>query len=196
MIVALRGILEHRDPQHGLVVNIGPVSLRVLVPASTLERVGAVGDPVQLYTYLHVRDDGLTLFGFHSEDARRMFEHLISVSGVGPRLAIGILSVLSPESVASAVRSGDVAALARVPGVGRKTAGRLVLELRGQLEGEWGEVPGEPSAAVANGDVIAALLALGYSPTEARQAASRLDEASQGEPLEERIRRALQGLAR
>lgn len=195
MIVALRGTLEHRDPQHGLVVDIGPVSLRVLVPASTLERVGAVGDRVQLYTYLHVRDDGLTLYGFHSEDARRMFEHLISVSGVGPPRALALLSVHSPGALARAILSEDVRALTQAPGVGQRNAKLIIAALKDRLEGEWGEVPGEPTPVAADGDVIAALMALGYSSVEARRAAGRLDEASQGEPLEERVRRALQGLA-
>ena len=195
MIASVRGVLEGRDAS-SLVVNVGPVSLRVSAPATTLERVGAVGGAVHLHTHLHVREDELTLYGFHTDDARRMFEHLIAISGVGPKLALAVLSALHPETLASVVAARDAAALARVPGVGRKTAERLVLELKERLEREWGAgIPAYESAGPQAEDVVAALMALGYSTVEARRAAAQAGDGAGELPLEDRVRRALQTLA-
>lgn len=194
MIASVRGTLESRDAL-ALVVNVGPVSLRVSVPSTTLEHVGPVGGPVHLYTYLHVREDELTLYGFHGDDARRMFEHLITISGVGPKLALAVLSALQPDTLASVVAARDTVALTRVPGVGRKTAERLVLELKEKLEREWGAaLPAYDGGGSLDEDVIAALMALGYTALEARRATAQTGSGADDLPLEDRVWRALQTL--
>jgi Holliday junction DNA helicase RuvA len=157
--------------------------------------VGPVGGPVHLYTYLHVREDELTLYGFHGDDARRMFEHLITISGVGPKLALAVLSALQPETLAAVVAARDTVALTRVPGVGRKTAERLVLELKEKLEREWGAaLPAYDGGGSLDEDVIAALMALGYTALEARRATAQAGSGADDVPLEDRVRRALQTL--
>ncbi|MBI2873340.1 MAG: Holliday junction branch migration protein RuvA [Chloroflexi bacterium] len=190
MIAAVRGVLEQRSTD-SVVVVVGGVSLRVYVPSSSLESLGEVGDGVRLFTHLVVREDALSLYGFATEEARRVFELLLSVSGVGPRIALVVLSAMGPQEVALAIASGDADALGRVPGVGKKRAARLVLELRGRLEKERGAVEvGAPGPGPV--DAVTALVALGYTPSEARQAMAGLEP---GLPLEERVRRALQHLA-
>ena len=151
-------------------VSIGGVTFRVSLPATAAEHLGPVGGRVHLYTSLQVREDSLTLFGFLTEEARIAFGILLGVNGVGPRVALSVLSGFTPESLAAAVSAGDTGAFTGVPGVGRKTADRIVLELRGKLKGEWAVVP----SAVGDRQVIAALTALGYSLSEARDAVSSL----------------------
>ena len=186
MITTIKGVLEAVGPDW-VAVAIGGVSLRVSVPSSTVSELGPVGREVRLSTYLQVKDDGLTLFGFSSDEARRMFEMLLSISGVGPRSALNFLSAFATESLASAISSGDVEALSTVPGVGKKTASRIVLELRGKLEIEGIALPD----VAGDGEVTAALMALGYTTAEARAAISGL--TTDGDmPLEERVRMALQ----
>ena len=190
MIASLRGRLEHIDAE-GVVISLGGISLRVQVPLSVMERLGGVGEVVELFTSLQVREDSLTLYGFDRDQGRRLFELLLTVSGVGPRHALSLLSTQPPEGLAAAIISGDTAALARAPGVGRRIAERLVVELHDHLEREWGAVPAP--ARSADGDVVAALMALGYSAAEARRASGALSQ-EQDLPLEERVRRALQEL--
>ena len=132
LVSSVRGTLEGVGPDWAD-VDIGGITLRVSAPDSTLRSIGAAGSQVRLLTSLQVREDNLTLFGFGTEEERSIFEALISISGVGPRLALGVLSRLSPESLAAAVHAGDTNAIATVHGVGRKTAGRIVLELKGKL---------------------------------------------------------------
>ena len=189
MIAAVKGTLEYRGDEWIVIQVGGAVSLRVFVPATTLEHLPPSGQQVHLYTHLHVREDELTLYGFATEEARRLFEMLLGVAGVGPKVALGVLSALNPEAVALAIASGDVDALSAAPGVGRKTAGRIILELRGKLEQEWGPIA-VATASPGQSDVLRALLALGYTPGEARQALTGEDRADL--PLEERVRRALQ----
>ncbi len=167
-------------------MSVGGVTFRVCVPSSAVDHLGQPGDQTRLFTSLQVREDSLTLYGFPSEDARIAFDVLIGISGVGPRLAVSVLSRVSPESLAVAVRNSDVDAFSAVPGVGKKTASRIVLELKGKLEGEWAVV----SRDTGSDDVVDALNALGYSLAEARDAVSRLG-AGNGVSLEERVREAL-----
>lgn len=194
MIVSLCGVLERKEPE-GLVITLGGVSLLVRAPLPVVERSGNIGETVKLYTSLQVREDSLTLYGFDTEQTRRLFELLLTVNGVGPRLALSLLSTLSLEALVAAIASGDTTTLARAPGVGRRTAERLAVELRDRLEREWGPAPVPTAASASDGDVMAALVALGYSATEARQAAALLPP---GEllPLEEKVRRILQHLGR
>ena len=190
MISSLQGTLETRGPAE-VAINIGPMSLKVAAPTSTLTVLGGVGEWVKLHTYLYFKEENLALYGFATTDERDMFELLISVGGVGPKMALSLLSAMAPDRLASAIASGDIQQLTQVSGLGKKMAGRLVLELKGKLEREWGVV----AVPVSEGqeDVFSALTALGYAPTEAKAAISRTDmdlEAS----VEERVRLVLQSL--
>ena len=173
------------------------------VSLNTFEALKPVdGATVALYTYLHVREDTLQLYGFAREEEKQIFQHLISVSGVGPRLALTILSGMSPEELNAAVQSEDVALLTRIPGVGRKTAQRLILELKEKLVAE------PETAAVSGGgiatsggmpavvqDALMALVSLGYAQAEARKALQTvLNRHSNGLDLEELIKLALREL--
>ena len=192
MIRGLRGTLEEVGPDWA-VIGVGGVSLRAFVPTSVLADLGPVGAQVQLHTHLAVREDGIALYGFSSPQALRLFELLLGISGVGPRLALAVLSSLAPEALAMAITAGDAEALGRAPGVGKRTAARIILELKGKLEEEWG-MPTTVSEE-AGDDVLAALLSLGYSPSEARRATVSLPRDS-SLSVEERVRLALQSLAR
>jgi len=189
MIVAVRGVLEETSADW-VQVKVGGVSLRVYVPASAVGELGPVGREVHLHTHLVIRDDGFTLYGFASPDALRLFQLLLGVGGIGPRLALGLLSALGPYNLAGAIASGDEMALAQVSGVGRKMAGRIVLELGERLQRE-----GVPVAAAGtpDGELVAALMALGYSAQEVRQALASPDLPPDA-PVEERLRQALQRL--
>jgi len=193
MIVALEGILESRG-NNSVVVKVGPLSLNVAIPNSTLVQLGNVGDKVYLHTHLYLREDNIAIFGFSSAEELGLFQSLITVSGIGPRMALGVLSVLNPEQLISAIEGGNVDLLSQVPGIGKKTAGRVVLELKGKIAKEWGSVIA-PSLQQEDADVVAALTGLGYSLREATQAASALSD-SKGLDLEEKVKLALQRLAR
>ena len=188
MIATLEGILEFRG-NDSIIVNVSGIGFRVYVPGSTLGQLGAVKGKVSLYTHLHVREDNISLYGFASREELALFRNLISVSGIGAKLALAVLSTFSLEQLVMAITSGDIDFLSQAPGVGKKTAGRLVVELKGKLEKEWKEValPLAPESA----DVIAALTGLGYSVAEATRAISRLPDSGKLS-LEERIRAALQ----
>jgi len=192
MIVALEGILERRGVDSA-VVKVGPVSLRVYIPGSTLSQLGSAGDNVSLHTHLYLREDNAALYGFASAEELGLFQNLISVSGIGPKAALGLLSALNPEQLASAIVSGNVDLLSQAPGLGKKMAGRIVLELKSKLESEW-EGAVAPVLVQEDADVVAALTNLGYSLKEATQAVSSLPDSRELD-LEERVRLALQQLA-
>jgi Holliday junction DNA helicase RuvA len=193
MIVALEGTLEHRGIDSA-VVKIGPLSLKVYIPGSTLSRLGAVGDKVHLHTHLYLREDNIAIYGFSSAEELALFQNLISVSGIGPKAALAFLSTFSVEQLASAIISGNVDLLTQVPGIGKKIAGRVVLELKGKLEKGW-EGAIIPALTPEDADVVAALTSLGYSLREATQAVSNLP-ASEDMNLEEKVKLALSQLAR
>lgn len=190
MIYSLQGVLESLGPDQ-VALNIGPMSLQVFSPTSTISVLGSPGDRVRLHTYLHVKEDVLALYGFATTDERDLFVTLIGVSGIGPKLALALLSAMSPRSVAVAIAGGDTQQLTQVSGLGKKIAGRLVLELKGKLEREWGEAVGLPGPDYD--EVVAALSALGYAPSEARTAISRV-RLEPDAPLEEKVRIVLQSL--
>jgi Holliday junction DNA helicase RuvA len=192
MIVALEGTLEHRGIDSA-VVKIGPLSLQVYIPGSTLSRLGAVGDNVHLHTHLYVREDNIAIYGFSSTEELALFQNLISVSGIGPKAALAFLSTFSVEQLASAIISGNVDLLTEVPGIGKKIAGRVVLELKGKLEKGW-VGPVTPILAQEDADVVAALTNLGYSLREATQAVASLPNSPKLD-LEEKIKLALKQLA-
>lgn len=193
MIVALEGILQSRG-NSSAVVKVGPLSLSIAAPTSTLSQLGNVGDKVYLHTHLYVREDNIALYGFASAEEMGLFQSLITVSGIGPRTALGVLSTISPDQLIAAIEGGNLDLLSQVPGIGKKTAGRIVLELKGKLAKEWGSAIA-PSLQQEDADVVAALTGLGYSLREATQAVSALAD-SKGLKLEEKVKLALQQLAR
>ena len=192
MIVALEGTLESRGID-SVVVKVGPLNLLISVPGSNLSRLGTIGDKVHLHTHLYVREDIIAMYGFASADELALFQNFITVSGIGPKAALAFLSTLNVEQLASAIVSENVDLLTQVPGIGKKMAGRVVLELKGKLEKGWaGAVM--PAMTPDDADVVAALTTLGYSLKEATQAVSNLPNAEKLD-LEEKVRLALRQLA-
>lgn len=195
----LRGTVEHATADT-IAVDIGPLALDVAVPARLAADV-APGDAVVLHTHLHVREDALSLFGFATREELALFQQLIGVSGVGPRVALAMLSALEAPELASAIVGGRVDALRKVPGVGQKTAERIVIDLRDKVTppvedaAEAAARRKQDAGAKPDADVVAALTALGYTQAEAAAAAEALPRDGEA-PLEERVRRALQSLAR
>jgi Holliday junction DNA helicase RuvA len=172
-----------------VVLSVGGVGYDVQVPASTLAKLPPVGNTAKLHTRMVVRDDAMTLFGFASPDERELFDLLVTVTGVGPKVALSFLSVLSPNALRRAVRAGDVAALTVVSGVGKKVAQRVVLDLKDRLGGDVVVLDG-PLA-----DVREALLSLGLSPQEASEAMAGIN-GDGDRPVEELLRVALQQVGR
>jgi Holliday junction DNA helicase RuvA len=191
MIGSLHGVLTHKAPPH-LEIEVGGVGYELEAPMSTFYALPVVGERVRLLTHLVVREDAHVLYGFGSAEERALFRSLLKVSGVGPRIALAILSGVSASAFARCVVEQDAAALTRIPGVGRKTAERLIVEMRDRVDAT-GVVPGAAAAPPgAEGEAFSALVALGYKPAEATQ---MLKGAGSG-TTEERIRRALQGAVR
>jgi Holliday junction DNA helicase RuvA len=192
MIATLEGILEYRGDE-SVIINVGGIGFRVYVSSSTSSQLVAVKGRVSLYTHLHVREDNISLYGFASSEELSLFKSLISVTGIGAKLALTLLSALNPGQLVMAITSGDIDLLSRTPGIGKKIASRLVVELRGKLEKEWKEValPLIPEHT----DVIAALTGLGYSVTEATKAISKIPD-SEGLSLEDKVKMALQQMTR
>ncbi len=187
MIATLRGRVVAKD-ESSAIVEVGGIGLRVLLGGSDLERFAELGREITLFTRLQVREDAWTLYGFSTEDARDLFDLLLGVRGIGPRVALSLLSAFSPENLQTAIVQDDIGALSRVPGIGPKTARSLTFHLRDKIRIE----PVGPSlAALADIDaeVVDALTALGYSVVEAQRAVQSLPREEM--PLEERIRLAL-----
>lgn len=193
MIGRLAGSLARKGPQ-SVLIDVGGVGYRVLIPLSTFYALGGEGAEAVLEISTQVREDAITLFGFATERERELFELLIGVSKVGPKLATAVLSGIAVEDLGAAIAAGNVARLATVPGIGLKTAERLVLELRGKVQpseaGSGAAVPpGAPGSRAAE-DAVAALANLGYRAKDAEKAVGRA--AREGEAtLEALIRRAL-----
>ena len=201
MIGSLSGVLAFRSPPH-LLLEVGGIGYEVEAPMSTFYTLPAVGQPTRLLTHLVVREDAHVLYGFATAQERALFRNLLKVSGVGPRIALAILSGATAAAFAQAVRAEDASALTRIPGVGRKIAERLIVEMRDRLED-----PGVLAAAAALGadaqrpepgaqaEAYSALVALGYKPVEATRLLKATGNDSKGLSTEELIRRALQGAA-
>ncbi len=196
MIASLRGILTGKSPTEVL-VDVNGVGYTVSIPLSTFEHVGDLNSEVVLLTYLHVREDALHLFGFATDEERHIFKLLISVSGIGPKIAQGILSGISVGELRSHIATGNISALTSIPGVGRKTAERLIVELRdriGKMELTGIAFGGSSNQPVEiRTEALLALTSLGY-PRQAAEKAVRqaLTEANgQSLTLEELIKRSL-----
>ena len=195
MIAQLRGSLGDKRPNQVL-VDVGGVGYLVHIPLSTFYALGDLHSNVTLLIHTQVREDAISLYGFLSAREKHLFELLISASGVGPVLALKILSGMSVEDLVPAVRSGDLARLTRIPGVGRKTAERMIVELRDKLAAmEIPEDARKPAATTgAAGDVVSALLNLGYDQHAAEQAVERAVKNAASETFEDLLRGALQQL--
>jgi Holliday junction DNA helicase RuvA len=174
-----------------LVVGVGGVGLRLSVPRTVLENAGGLGRPIVLHTHLIVREDELALYGFESEEDLALFQVLLGVSGVGPKVALSMLSTLSPELLKGAILREDTAVLQRVPGIGKKTAERIMFQLRDKLEVTAGASAVLPVSDV-DADVIDILTGLGFSIIEAQSALQRVPREAQG--VDERVQLALQVL--
>lgn len=198
MIGYLRGRLAAKHPPQ-LLLDVGGVGYEVEAPMSTFYGLPAVGAEVSLHTHLVVREDAHVLFGFGTERERGLFRELIKVSGVGPRIALGILSGASVDEFHRCVEAQDVASLVRIPGIGRKTAERLVIEMRDRLKVLAGPafLPGgtvAPGAAASpQSEAFSALVALGYKPAEVTRLLGKVDPAATS--TEELIRHALRAAA-
>jgi Holliday junction DNA helicase RuvA len=201
MIGRLRGTLAEKQPPH-LIVDVGGIGYELEVPMTTLYRLPALGEPLTLHTHLVVREDAHLLYGFSSKRERELFRELIRLNGVGPKLALALMSALEVDELVRCVQAEDTSALTKVPGVGKKTAERLLVELKDRFK-VWESMPSiaplvvEPvrAAAVssAQSDAVSALVALGFKPAEASRAVSLVDEDDLSS--EELIRRALKGMA-
>ncbi|MFW6057203.1 MAG: Holliday junction branch migration protein RuvA [Chloroflexota bacterium] len=191
MISFVDGTIESTGVDN-VVVNVGGVGLQVSVSTRTVASLGKTGSRVTLHTCLFIRDEVPVLFGFASAGERAMFLDLISVSGVGPRVGLLLLGAFEPAELAAAIVRGDTGLIAHVPGVGKKTAARLCVELASKMERFAGS--GATGATADSGDIVEALVALGYSPREASRAA-REGSAGPDAPLEERLRHALRVLS-
>lgn len=197
MLASIHGILETCRADQAI-IRVGGFSLRVFAPSSTLNRLNETGMEVTLYTHFHVREDGMALYGFAGEEERDAFEHLIAISGVGPKVALALLSVMDARTLYKAIADEDQQKLALAPGVGKRLAARLVLELKGKLPslaalggtGGGGYTPGKIQA-----DILEALVGLGYSTAAAQAALGKIPQ-DQGLTLEQQITFALRSFAR
>jgi Holliday junction DNA helicase RuvA len=192
MIATLTGTVQKVE-KSSLIVSLGGVGIRVFVPRNVMEDAGGPGRRVHLHTHLLVREDDLTLYGFESEDDLQLFELLLGVNGVGPKVALAILGTLSPELLRSAILREETAVLQRVPGIGRKTAERIMFQLRDKLD--VGAVQaGLPLVSDVDADVIDLLTGLGFSIVEAQSALQNIPRDVQS--IDQRVQLALQHLDR
>jgi holliday junction DNA helicase RuvA len=197
VIGRLHGVLLRKEPP-ALLVDVGGVAYELEAPMTTFYELPAVGEKVTLHTHLVVRQDAHLLYGFAREGQRRLFRDLLKVNGVGPRVALAVLSGLSDEEFSRCVAAEDIARLTKVPGIGRKTAERLVIEMRDKLSTD---IAGPAAASVAGpappadpvSEAVSALVSLGYKPNEASRAVRGV--SAKGLSAEEIIRQALKGMA-
>ncbi len=193
MIGRLRGILLEKQPPH-LLIDVQGVGYEIEAPMTTFYNLPEINQEVLLFTHMVVREDAQLLFGFYSEDERRLFRTLIKVNGVGAKMAVAILSGIEAQEFANCIHESDTARLIKLPGIGKKTAERLIVEMRDKLDG-WevklatsGSVK-SPSASSIENDAVSALVSLGYKPQEASRLISNIE--IEGLSSEEIIRMAL-----
>jgi Holliday junction DNA helicase RuvA len=193
MIALLRGVLLEKHPNQAI-VETGGVGYDVTIPVSTFTHLPEAGAEVRLRIHTHVREDALALYGFLTQDEKALFERLIGVSGIGPTLAVKILSGLAAPDLILAIRRGELERLVRIPGIGRKTAERMVLELRDKLPAVTGEGPEAAAAALSaiDQDVLSALLNLGCARPQAEAAVRKAKAAGVATEFEPLFRRALE----
>ncbi len=189
MIAGLNGKVEAVGIDWAI-INVGGISFQVYMPTSTLSAMGAIGEEVKLHTYLHLREDNAALYGFSSADELGLFQMLIGVSGLGPKLALAMLSVMSVEKLVMAIATGSADLLTMVPGIGKRMAARLILELKEKIGAGLITTPAAQMTQ-ENTDVVAALTSLGYTVSEATRAVATLPPPSEL-GLEERVKLALQ----
>ena len=187
MIASLHGKLESLGSEWA-VINVGGIGFQVYMPTSTLSTLSTTGEEVKLYTHLHLKEDNATLYGFASADELGLFQTLISVSGLGPKLALAMLSAMNVDKLTMAIATGSTDLLTVIPGIGKKVANRLILELKEKIGAGWITAPA--ALAQENADVLAALTSLGYSVSEANQAVATLPPSSDLS-LEEKLKLAL-----
>ncbi len=198
MFAYIKGSLEQKTSNF-IVIDVSGIGYRIFMPSKAIESLGELGEKVKVYTYYYVREDNISLYGFNSNEELRMFELLISVSGIGAKSAIAMLSEISPSSFALAVISDDVSKLVKIPGIGKKTAARIVLELKDKLKTEKAiEQTEEISCAIEDSnkdcEAIAALQVLGYTRKEIEKVLEKIDIKNL--ELEEIIKQALKYLSR
>lgn len=193
MIAHLRGKLISKHPNQAIVEAAG-VGYDVHISVPTFSGLPALGSEAAFYIHTHVREDALSLFGFLKLEEKQLFEKLIAVSGIGPKLAITILSGMPAETMVSAIRGNNVALLTRIPGIGKKTAERMVLELRDKLE-SFGVTPAAAAASPVEEDVISALVNLGYQRPLAERALAKLGTTGE-DSFDVLFRKALAALAK
>ena len=197
MIGWLSGKVVQAAPDR-LILDVGGVGYQVAIPLSTyyeIQKSDADG-PVRLFIHTHVREDALALYGFWSERERELFERLIAVSGIGPRLAQVVLSGMAPDELVGALAAGDVAKLVRIPGVGKKTAERMVVELRDKLQALAAQLPAARATAASDDDLVAALVNLGYKPSLAEGAVGATRKEAPDAAFHELLRLSLRRLSR
>jgi len=188
MIASVRGIIETLSTDYA-VINVGGIGLQIFMPTSTLSVLGSVGQTARVFTQMIVRDDAISLYGFAAEEELKLFQLIQGVSGFGPRLSVTLLSALSSEELVSAIAGGSMELLTSVPGIGKKLAGRLILELKDKI------AAGAASLRLVHmgegdSDIISALLSLGYSATEASRAVASLPQ-DRTLSIEDKIKLAL-----
>lgn len=194
MIAHLRGKLIAKHPNQAI-VEAGGVGYDVIISVPTFSELPALNQEVSFFIHTHVREDALALFGFLRAQEKQLFEKLLSVSGIGPKLAITILSGMAADSMVAAIKGNNVAALTRIPGIGKKTAERMVLELRDKLDA-FGIAPDAVTAASpVEEDVISALVNLGYQRPVAERALAKLGNVS-AESFDALFRKAMSALAK
>jgi len=187
VIASLKGELQALGGDWAI-IDVNGIGFKVYMPTSTLSTIGAKGEEVELHTHLYLREDNVTLYGFASPEELGLFQTLISVSRLGPKLALAMLSAMSAEKLAMTIATGNADLLAEIPGVGKKTAQRIILELKEKIGAGWAAPP--PELAEENADVLTALTTLGYSVREAAPAIAAIPP----DPtltLEEKIKLAL-----
>ena len=189
MIAGLHGTLETIGSDWAI-INVGGIGFQVYMPTSTLSSLGKIGGEVHLHTHLHLREDNVAIYGFASADELRLFQTLLGVSGLGPKLALAMLSAMSIDKLTMAIATSSTDLLRVVPGIGKKTADRIILELKDKIAAGWVTTPGV-QLVEENAEVLAALTSLGYSVSEATRAVATLPPSSDLS-LEEKIKLALQ----
>ncbi|OGD31025.1 Holliday junction DNA helicase RuvA [Candidatus Azambacteria bacterium RIFCSPHIGHO2_02_46_12] len=191
MISRLKGILETKAEKY-VIMDIGGVGFKIFVSAATLENLPAAGQSATLHTHLNVREEALDLYGFLTQEELKFFELLLTISGVGPKVALGVLSIASVKTLVSAIAKGEVEFLTKVSGIGTKIAQKIILELKDKII-KLGFEAGE-AATLEDYEVIDALIGLGYTPNQARRAVRDLPKDVKG--VEKRIKEALKTLGK